>query len=1407
MGPTQVATSPWNLVTGEVTSIAADPSDTSGNTVYLGTAGGGVWKSTSAAGGVSSVAFAPLTEPLPAFSSAALSSLSIGAVSVQPGGANVILAGTGDPNNASSSWYGVGILRSADGGNSWALISGTVPAPGGASGAFNFVGNAFAGFAWSSATSGLVIAAVTNSGYGSILGAGNSQSVPGLYYSYDAGVTWQLATIEDGATVIQSPQTNIASGNSATAVVWNPLRRQFYAAIRFHGYYQSNDGITWTRLASQPGTGLTLDACPTNSTLSGSPACPIFRGALAVQPVTGDMFALTVDVNNLDQGLWQDLCALNAGACTQPVQFGIPISDQSLQSTSGDGSIPDASYDLWLAVVPSQQDTLLFVGATDIWRCSLANSCLWRNTTHSQTCSAAGVAPSQHAVDATFGATGLIYFGNDGGLWRTTDSVNQQEAQCLPDDAAHFQNLNGALGSLAQVESFSESPDASSTWLAALGPLGTAATSGNAVWNQVLDGEGDFVAIDSANPQNWYATSEFGVGINRCAEGTACNTTAFGNTVIGEAQVSGDLQTIPAPWILDPQNTASLILGTCRVWRGPANGEGWTPASLLSGMLDQNQGSSCQGNAEIRSLAAGINSAASGDPGAEQLYTGMAGSLDGGGLVPGHLFAASVDNASQASTVTWNDRYASPVTNQPALPQFNPNGQAVSGIFADPHDPTGQTIYVTLDGVPADSASPAPIVYSSTDAGAHWTNITSNLPQAPANSILVDPNNANIVYVALDTGVYIAQNVAACAVPGTPCWNVYGNGLPSAPVVSLMTYSQGSGQWLRAATWGRGIWQLPLATAGTIVTQASLSPASLTFASQQVQTLSPPQTVTVTNTGSVVLSIASISVSGDFSETDTCAGGSIPPAGSCPITVTFDPSQTGSRTGTITVFANVAGGQLSLPLSGTGLPPAAVVLNPSSLTFPATAVGTTSPEQAVTIQNASQQWVDLTGQSLVGDFAVAYNACGTGLQPQTSCTLQLVFAPKQSGSRTGTFTVIDSLGTQTAQLAGIGQTLATDTLAPLSLTFPAQAVGSSSSPQLITLSNTGDQTLTRISVSASTADFSVESTCGASLQGHATCALAVTWIPSNIGAENASLSVTDEFRTTVIPLSGTGIAPPGVSAIPSAINFGGLLIGATSAPSAVTVTNNTGAALLNLTTAITPGFAIATNTCPASLAAGATCQIGVTFTAAAAGPVTGTLTLAAPGLAKSPVVTLAGAGQDFSMAVSGPSSAIITAGQTATFSLQLSGLDGTSGTVALACSGAPKNATCSLNPAAVAVSGLNTSSVTVTIATTASTAAATPWPAGLPPLPWHAALPAAAIALPLGCLGLRRRKAALVLLVSLGIALLPVACGVSASSGAAAGSGSSGGSQGASSSGTYAVTVTGTMSGITHSVGLSLTVQ
>jgi hypothetical protein len=1433
LGPNQVASLAYGNVTGRVTAIAIDPADISGNTVYLGTTGGGVWESTNAAGPSASVTFTPLTDTLPVFSANAgtgvIPSLSIGAVSVDNG---VILAGTGDPNDATDSFYGSGILRSDDGGLTWAIIQQSQD---GTNGGHSFTGLGFAGFAWSSTSPDTVVAAVSQAAEGALVNAPlASSSVMGLFYSADRGATWKMSTVIDtdgGSQFVQRPLPGAGGGsNAATAVVWNPIRQRFYAAIRYHGYYESTDGATWTRLAHQPALGLTATACPPNAGGSGSPSCPIFRGALAVQPVTGDTFALTVDGNNLDQGLWQDVCGLVGTSCTSsPITFAKQLPSAPLETGNGSTVIAQADYNLALAAMPSGADTLLFAGTIDLYRCSLAGGCVLRNTTNAiDGCAApAMVAPAQHAI-ATLANSTLLFIGNDGGLWRSTDGVNQQSTPCSPDDANHFQNLNGGLGSLAEVTSFAQHPTDPATLLVGLGANGTAATSTASTstpsppWPQLATGEGGTVAIDQTNPQLWYLSSGAGVSIHQCSNGASCTPADFSGTpTIGPTQTAQDASLIDAPWLLDPALPSNVVVGTCRVWRGPAAaGAAWSSANALSKLLGGPQNSTCGStNSVLRSLAAGgpaSSATAAQNAGSKVLYAGMAGTLDGGAAVGGHLFATSRADVASGSTA-WTDLALSPVSNDVSYGfKFNPGGFDISSIAADPHDATGATLYATVMGFHV------PHLYRSTDGGASWVNINGNLPDAPANSVLVDPNDANTLYVALDAGVYVTTQVATCA--SAHCWSIYGTSLPNAPVIQLsaaaaMPTGDGRTGELRAATYGRGIWQIPLLTAlGPAEPAITLSPTALTFSDQAVATASSPQIITVTNSGNAPLIVTSVAITepgvpiaGDFTEpgTDTCTSAPIALSQTCTIQIRFSPTVTGSRTGLVTIYGNVPGGQATATLNGTGTPPATVILNPILLTFPATSINATSVAQNITISNTGGTDTTLQTPTVTGaGFKISANTCTSTLKPDTGCTVAITFTPTASGAHTGAFTITDGVGTQTASLTGIGTTPATDALSASALTFATQQLTTVSVPQQITLTNSGDVALTLISAQIPGSDFTVANACGNSLNPHSTCAIDVSFQPQVIGRVTAQLLIADQYRTQTVALSGTGIAPPGVSLSPLFnLAFPTTGVGQTSPPQTVTLTNNGGLPLSLESTTLTGDFSIlpGSDTCSTTLPVANACTLQLIFSPTTGGARTGTLTITDSAPRSPQVLHLTGDAVDFALIPDGDTTVTIASGQNAVFPILFT--SSTALPTTFTCGGTPLNATCNVTPASIAAAGSTT--VSVTILTGILTASLVPSldlhqdDSGQNPALWLASL------LPLGLLALRRarlpRLACLLLLC--GLIFLPTGCGTGRQLPSSGSTGTSSGQTPITPAGTYPIVVSATSAGLTRTINLTLIVR
>lgn len=1407
VGPGSVANAVYGSVSGRVTALVVDPGDATGNTLYVGTTGGGVWKSVNAAGPASAVTFSPLTDTLPVFDlgagSTALASLSIGSLAM---GGGVLLAGTGDPNDATDSYYGSGILRSADGGLTWTLET---EAPGVTNLTQSFVGSSVAALAFSTVNSALVVAGLGISAEGLLVNAGGGvSSLKGLYVSQDAGVTWQVATVMDGSQVVESGAQPPADGggNGVTAVVWNPVRQMFFAALSGHGYYGSTDGLNWTRLSGQPGVGMNVVNCPTLSAEGAS--CPIFRGALAVNAATGDTFALTVDAKDGDQGLYQDVCAITpGGVCGNAEAFGSKLNSTPLEVGGGSAAIAQGSYDLALAAAPAGADTLLYVGTVDLYRCSLGAGCVLRNTTNAQDGCAtpAGVAGAQHAL--AVGASGAIFMGTDGGLWRSTDGVAETGGVCSATDAGHFDNLNGGLGSLAEVVGFAQDPVEPGTLLAGLGALGSAGTEDAAAgwsWTQMSTGEGGVVAIDQATPTNWYVSTGAGVEIAECGLGSACGTPDFTTPMIGAAQVGGDDSLVHAAWSLDPGMTDQVLVGTCRVWRGSA--AAWTGGDLLSAPFAASGASVCGPTfGVVRSVAAGGTlDAAVAAPGAgsEVVYAGMAGSADGGQGIGGHLFTTG-NGQSAGSTTAWTDAALSLVTNDMAdAGVFNSGGFDVSSMAVDDHDPSGQTVYATVMGFAGNGIN-VPHLYRSTDGGASWLNVTSNLPNAPANSVVVDPNDANTVYIGMDTGVYATTSMTTCSSSGSSCWDVYGVGLPNSPAIQLaaaagMPTGDGRTGELRVGTYGRGIWEIPLLTAALpAVRTMVLSPTSVAFAAQAVGTQSASVTVTVTNTGTASISVTSVVTSGDFVETDTCSGQTIAVGASCSVGISFAPTAIGARSGVLTVYGNVAGGQATATLTGTGTAGASIVLTPLSVGFGSVSVGSTSVAQNVTISNIGGAATALTSVTVTGEFTISANSCGSTLASQVGCTVSIEFQPTASGTQNGLLTVVDGQGTQVAQLTGTGVNPATDGLAPLSLTFGSQEITTASAAQKVTLTNTGDAALTLIASSV-TGDFAVVNGCGATLTGHSSCTFQVTYVPKSLGAETGVLTVADEFRRQTVALNGTGTAPPGVSLAPvGGLAFAATPLGQTTAGQVVTLTNNGGAALALGGVAVTGDFGIASNFCGISLAVGASCEVTVTFRPTVAGGRAGVLSFTDNAASSPQSETLSGVGIDFALAPDGPTSLTIPSGQTATYLLMLSSVAGVPGNVVFTCSGVPAGAVCTVTPSTTPVYAAGGTVVTVTIGTGVS---------GVrldgPKMPWDRPVGWLALMVPVGFMINRRRR-------KWGVFLLVGLMGCSTVGRIIPGNGSGGGTTPpvVTPDGSYTIVVAGSSGSLMRTVDLTLVVQ
>ncbi|MNR71694.1 hypothetical protein D3C71_23270 [compost metagenome] len=522
---------------------------------------------------------------------------------------------------------------------------------------------------------------------------------------------------------------------------------------------------------------------------------------------------------------------------------------------------------------------------------------------------------------------------------------------------------------------------------------------------------------------------------------------------------------------------------------------------------------------------------------------------------------------------------------------------ARAGTVTLAHDGTGASSISVAGNGQAQAGSLSTPTFSATAVGSSST-ATATLSNEGIGVLSVTKPTASAVtgsgfsFVSTTCGASLAVS-ATCSV------TVRFSPTSTSPASGALTVATGAGP--KSVTLG----------STGIQGYASVSPAALTFSAQQTGTSSAAQAVTVTNTGTNVLQLSGVGISSgtsDFAQSNNCA--SVPINGTCTINVSFTPSVTGARAGTLSLVHD-GGGVASVNLSGTGQDATATL---SAVSFPNTVVSA-STTLTSTLQNTGIGPISVTTPSAASvtgtDFSFVSTTCGSTLAAGATCNVSVKFSPSAKSARTGTLTVATGAGTKTAALSGTGLQ-GTVSVAPSSLVFDAQQTGTKSSNKTVTVTNTGTAPLTVTSVrfELGTSVYAQSNTCSTALAVNGTCTISVSFTPPSAGSHLETISVvTNGSNNGSISVTGTGQAP---SATLTAPTFSATQVGESSVATA-TLTN-TGLAAISVVPPVAASvtgtdFAFSSTTCGSSLAAGASCATSVRFSPTATTARTGSLSI------------------------------------------------------------------------------------------------------------------------------------------------------------------------------------------------------
>lgn len=258
----------------------------------------------------------------------------------------------------------------------------------------------------------------------------------------------------------------------------------------------------------------------------------------------------------------------------------------------------------------------------------------------------------------------------------------------------------------------------------------------------------------------------------------------------------------------------------------------------------------------------------------------------------------------------------------------------------------------------------------------------------------------------------------------------------------------------------------------------------------------------------------------------------------CTFDLVFKPTAAGSRNTVLTITSNDPQGTVTVPIYGSGLSlPLGEALQ-SALDFGNSAIGVAGPPMTTTLLNAGQSPLTVSSVTATANFAVSANTCTVPLAPQATCIISVTFTPPSAGYFTGTLTITDNdaLGArQIVTMAGTGATGPQLRITPPTLYFGNQAVNTPSAAQTLTLTSTGDTTVSfPTNALRSSSDFILAATtCGNSLAEGTNCTASVQFKPSVVTGipESGTLLITDNVVGSPQPvyMQGTGVQATGAA--------------------------------------------------------------------------------------------------------------------------------------------------------------------------------------------------------------------------------------------------------------------------------------